>query len=68
MNIWISALILVCAVFIVLGINSVVSGILRTRRRSAAVSESDAHMFAVPGLGTTMADGGESQEAPPDRK
>lgn len=68
MNIWISALILVCAVFIVLGINAVVTGIIRTRRRSATVSESDAHMFAVPGLGTTMADGGQSEDPTPDRK
>ena len=60
--IWVGSLVLVCLVFLALGVNAVVQGILRTRTRSASVARENAHILSVPGLGTTLADGGDAQD------
>ena len=60
------ALGVVAAVCLALVVGAVVREVLARRRRSEATAPADAHTFAVPGLGTTMADGGEPVERDTD--
>lgn len=60
------ALGVVAAVCLVLVVGAVAREIIARRRSSEATAPVDAHTFAVPGLGTTMADGGEPVERDTD--
>jgi hypothetical protein len=71
-NIALGAVVLVCCVVVAIGI---VQELAARRRKLAAISNLDrevadlvstydAHAFQVPGLGLTMADGGERLSAP----
>ena len=60
------ALGVVAVVCLALVVGAVAREIVARRRRSEAAAPVDAHTFAVPGLGTTMADGGEPLERDPD--
>ncbi len=56
-NIALGVVTLLCVGIVVWGAATEVLG--RLRRRWAVYMGEDAHVFAAPGLGTTMADGGE---------
>jgi hypothetical protein len=56
-NIALGAVTVVC--FAIVGWGAAVEVLGRLRRRWALFMGEDEHIFAVPGLGTTMADGGE---------
>jgi hypothetical protein len=58
-NIGLGAVTLVCV--LVIGASVVAELVARWQRRAV---EADDHAFAVPGLGLTMADGGERLEKP----
>ena len=59
--IWAGSLALFVAVFAVLLVTTIIRQTARTQERRAVVEE-DEHILAVPGLGTTMADGGDAAD------
>jgi hypothetical protein len=65
-NIALGVVTLIC--FGVVGWGAVTEVVARLRRRWGLALESDDHAFVVPGLGTTMADGGEKLEREPKAK
>ena len=56
------ALGVVCLAFVLLAVGAVVQAIVRVARRSSVAHEQDAHTLSVAGLGTTMADGGQTRD------
>ncbi len=56
--IWITSMLLFVLIFLGLAVRVVVKEVGKMRREGYADAESSSHMYVVPGLGTTMADGG----------
>lgn len=65
-NIALGVVTLLC--FVVVAWGAGVEVLARLRRRWALHMGEDEHVFAVPGLGTTMADGGEKVKRPREPK
>jgi hypothetical protein len=59
--IWVGALVLFVGVFAILMVSTIVRQTARTQP-SRSMAKEDEHIFAVPGLGTTMADGGDAAD------
>ncbi len=56
--IWITSMLLFGLIFLALAARVVVREVWKMRREGFSHLKDDVHIYSVPGLGTTMADGG----------